>query len=76
MDELTEEEEKIRKKLIEEERAMRAKQPTAWTKTKYRGYANYLNRKMEHYKKNGKKELTRKELNEIKQKAREDKEVK
>ena len=70
--ELTPEQEETRKKLLEEERKMRAKQPVPWTKAKYRKYANYLNRKMEFFKEHGKKELTRKELDEIKRKARRD----
>jgi len=33
--------EALRLKLLEEERKLRAKQPEAWTKTKYRKYANF-----------------------------------
>ncbi|HLD58393.1 MAG TPA: hypothetical protein VI977_01985 [archaeon] len=36
----------LRLKLLEEEFRLRKKQPEAWTKTKYRKYANFgLNRK-------------------------------
>jgi len=34
-------EEEIRQKLLEEEFKLRKKQPEAWTKTKYRKYANF-----------------------------------
>lgn len=38
--------EAMRLKLLEEEFKLRKKQPEAWTKTKYRKYANFgLNRK-------------------------------
>lgn len=38
--------EKLRMRLLEEEFKLRKKQPEAWTKTKYRKYANFgLNRK-------------------------------
>jgi len=38
--------EKLRIQLLEEEFKMRKKQPEAWTKTKYRKYANFgANRK-------------------------------
>lgn len=38
--------ESMRLKLLEEEFKLRKKQPEAWTKTKYRKYANFgLNRK-------------------------------
>ena len=33
--------EKMRLKLLEEEMKMRQKQPEAWTKTKFRKYANF-----------------------------------
>jgi hypothetical protein len=33
--------EKMRLKLLEEESKLRAKQPEAWTKTKFRKYANF-----------------------------------
>ena len=33
--------EDLRLKLLEEERKLREKQPEAWTKTKYRKYANF-----------------------------------
>jgi hypothetical protein len=33
--------EKMRLKLLEEESKMRSKQPEAWTKTKFRKYANF-----------------------------------
>lgn len=33
--------EELRQKLLKEERKMRSKQPEAWTKTKYRKYANF-----------------------------------
>lgn len=33
--------EKLRLKLLEEESKMRSKQPEAWTKTKFRKYANF-----------------------------------
>lgn len=33
--------EELRKKLLAEEFKLRSKQPTAWTKTKYRPYANF-----------------------------------
>ena len=40
--------EKLRQKLLEEEMKLRAKQPEAWTKTKFRKYANFgRNRKKE-----------------------------
>lgn len=39
-------EEEMRLKLLEEEFKLRKKQPEAWTKTKYRKYANFgINRK-------------------------------
>jgi hypothetical protein len=39
-------EEEIRLKLLAEELKLRKKQPEAWTKTKYRKYANFgINRK-------------------------------
>ena len=38
--------EEMRMKLLEEEFKLRKKQPEAWTKTKYRKYANFgVNRK-------------------------------
>lgn len=33
--------EELRLKLLEEEFKLRSKQPTAWTKTKFRPYANF-----------------------------------
>lgn len=39
--------EKLRMKLLQEELKLRAKQPTAWTKTKYRPYANFRTRRVE-----------------------------
>jgi len=33
--------EKMRMKLLQEEQKMRSKQPEAWTKTKFRKYANF-----------------------------------
>ena len=33
--------EKLRKQLLKEEFKLRSKQPEAWTKTKYRAYANF-----------------------------------
>jgi len=33
--------EELRIKLLEEEQKMRSKQPEAWTKTKFRKYANF-----------------------------------
>ena len=39
--------EEMRQKLLEEEFAMRSKQPTAWTKTKFRPYANFRRPKTE-----------------------------
>ncbi len=39
--------EKLRLKLLEEEFKLREKQPEAWTKTKYRPYANFKTRKSE-----------------------------
>lgn len=39
--------EEIRLRLLEEERKLRNKQPTAWTKTKYRAYANFKTKKKE-----------------------------
>ena len=33
--------EKLRLKLLEEEQKLRSKQPEAWTKTKFRKYANF-----------------------------------
>ncbi|MFH1545686.1 MAG: hypothetical protein ABIE23_06405 [archaeon] len=38
-------EEKLRLKLLQEEFTMRKGQPTAWTKTKYRPYANFNTKK-------------------------------
>ena len=39
-------EEAVRQKLLQEEFKLRKKQPEAWTKTKYRKYANFgINRK-------------------------------
>lgn len=41
--------EALRQKLLDEEFKMRKKQPEAWTKTKYRKYANFgKNRKKEN----------------------------
>jgi len=37
--------ENLRLKLLEEEFKMRKKQPTAWTKTKFRPFANFKTRK-------------------------------
>ncbi len=37
--------EKMRLRLLEVEFKMRAKQPQAWTKTKYRPYANFRTKK-------------------------------
>ncbi len=39
--------EKLRLKLLREELKLRSRQPTAWTKTKYRPYANFRTRKVE-----------------------------
>lgn len=39
--------EQLRLKLLEEEFKLRAKQPTAWTKTKFRPYANFRRPKTE-----------------------------
>ncbi len=48
MDEVDEE---MRSKLLEEEFKLRKKQPEAWTKTKYRKYANFgKNRKKKEEK--------------------------
>lgn len=37
--------EELRLKLLRQELRLRKKQPTAWTKTKYRPYANFRTRK-------------------------------
>ncbi|MEW6295582.1 MAG: hypothetical protein AB1467_04785 [Candidatus Diapherotrites archaeon] len=37
--------EEMRLKLLQEEFAMRKKQPTAWTKTKFRPFANFNTKK-------------------------------
>ncbi len=48
MDELgLEASEKLREKLLKEEFKLRKKQPEAWTKTKYRPYANFRTKKKE-----------------------------
>lgn len=39
--------EALRLKLLKEEFRLRKKQPTAWTKTKFRKYANFRTRKAE-----------------------------
>mgnify|MGYP001558706425 CR=1 FL=1 len=39
--------EALRLKLLKEEFKLRKKQPTAWTKTKFRKYANFRTRKAE-----------------------------
>ena len=39
--------EELRKKLLKQELAMRAKQPPHWAKTKYRKYSTMLNKKAE-----------------------------
>ncbi|MFH0969868.1 MAG: hypothetical protein V1776_00170 [Candidatus Diapherotrites archaeon] len=39
--------EELRLKLLEEEFKLRSKQPTAWTKTKFRPYANFRRAKVE-----------------------------
>ena len=68
----TEEEKKIREKLIEEERRLRAKQPVPWTKSKYRAHAYFLEEKTKIYKKKGKnkiKNLTWEEYLKLKQKV-------
>ncbi len=39
--------EELRLKLLAEEFKLRAKQPTAWTKTKFRPYANFRRPKSE-----------------------------
>jgi hypothetical protein len=39
--------EELRLKLLEEEFKLRSKQPTAWTKTKFRPYANFRRPKAE-----------------------------
>ena len=39
--------EKMRLQLLAEEFKLRKKQPTAWTKTKYRPYANFRAKKLE-----------------------------
>jgi len=39
--------EKFRQKLLSQEFKMRKKQPEAWTKTKYRPYANFRTKKKE-----------------------------
>jgi len=43
--------EKLRKELLEEEAKLRKKQPPAWTRQKYRKYAEYLNEKAKREKK-------------------------
>jgi len=68
----TEEERKMREKLLEEERRLRAKQPIPWTKSRYRAYAYYLEEKTKIYKKKGRnkiKNLTWEEYSELKQKV-------
>jgi hypothetical protein len=37
--------EELREKLLKEEFKLRSKQPTAWTKTKFRPYANFRTKK-------------------------------
>ena len=37
--------EKLRQKLLQQEFKLRKKQPEAWTKTKYRAYANFKTKK-------------------------------
>lgn len=39
--------EELRLKLLKEELKLRKKQPEAWTKTKYRPYANFRTKKKE-----------------------------
>ena len=39
--------EELRKKLLKEELRLRKKQPEAWTKTKFRKYANFRTKKRE-----------------------------
>lgn len=39
--------EELRLKLLKEEFSLRKKQPQAWTKTKYRPYANFRTRRAE-----------------------------
>ena len=39
--------EELRLKLLQEEFKLRQRQPTAWTKTKYRPYANFRKPKLE-----------------------------
>lgn len=39
--------EALRLKLLEEEQRLRKKQPEAWTKTKFRPYANFKTRRVE-----------------------------
>ena len=48
--------EAMRKKLLAEEFKLRKKQPTAWTKAKYRKYAVFMSRKKEN--ENARKKLT------------------
>lgn len=42
---LSEPSEELRLKLLEQEFKLRKKQPTAWTKTKYRPFANFKTNK-------------------------------
>lgn len=39
--------EKLRKQLLKEEFKLRARQPEAWTKTKYRAYANFRTKSLD-----------------------------
>lgn len=39
--------EELRRKLLRQEFRLRKKQPTAWTKTKFRKYANFRTKKKE-----------------------------
>jgi len=57
-------EEELRKKLIEEERRMRAKQPVSWTKSRFRSWALYRTEKDRLEKKLG-RSLTRKEISRV-----------
>jgi len=57
-------EEELRKKLLEEERRMRAKQPIPWTKSRFRSWALYRAERDKLEKKLG-RSLTREEMNRI-----------
>ena len=59
--------EQMRLKLLKEEFRLRKKQPTAWTKTKYRPYANFRAKKLE---KNAEKEKQNAEKGAVKEKKK------